>query len=290
MNLSQDPNLSDFVPAPRRSLDLGPEDEKAIPAVPQSSGAVPSPHVRLPGSHPNVATAQPSSWSRLISFTLINACLTSVALHLSVLLALATITFLTTRPDIVVFTLETAENVAIEPLEDLSIDWTLETPFEAPVQDHNQAPPLEHMTSPEPPALATPEPLMESWVWDDSLKILDDFGDRHLASSETAAPPLAQGSATFFGVNAQDNSIVFLVDRSGSMKGERWNAARAELLTAIDKLMPKQKFFVILFNVTPHPMPCLYATNQPVPATINNKQQVTDWLMEQVSRWGTPPR
>jgi len=72
------------------------------------------------------------------------------------------------------------------------------------------------------------------------------------AASLTAAGDGEGGRGTgdggFFGVPLKDNSIVFVLDRSGSMQGGRIQRVQYELQSAINGLAPDQLFNVLLYN------------------------------------------
>jgi len=55
-------------------------------------------------------------------------------------------------------------------------------------------------------------------------------------------------SGVFFGVPLTENSIVFVLDRSGSMQGGRIQRVHYELQSAINGLAPDQFFNVLLYN------------------------------------------
>lgn len=62
----------------------------------------------------------------------------------------------------------------------------------------------------------------------------------------------SDGETTFFGAKAVGSSFIFVVDRSASMQGtgtlQPLEAAKAELLAAIQKLDDKQRFHIIFYN------------------------------------------
>lgn len=62
----------------------------------------------------------------------------------------------------------------------------------------------------------------------------------------------SDGETTFFGAKAVGSSFMFVVDRSASMQGtgtlQSLEAAKAELLAAIQKLDDKQRFHIIFYN------------------------------------------
>jgi hypothetical protein len=58
----------------------------------------------------------------------------------------------------------------------------------------------------------------------------------------------------FFATETQAESVVFVVDCSGSMEGSRIQRTRAELAQSILALKHRQRFFVCFFNSAPIPM------------------------------------
>jgi hypothetical protein len=60
-------------------------------------------------------------------------------------------------------------------------------------------------------------------------------------------PKLHQG-ANYYGIHAQGNRFVFVVDSSTSMAGIRWESAVRELLTCLGRLPADSEFYVIFFS------------------------------------------
>ena len=84
---------------------------------------------------------------------------------------------------------------------------------------------------------------------------------------------------TFFGISATGHTFVYILDKSGSMGGDRYRRAADELIRSVDALHSTQQFYVFLFSdeVTamfdsPSPLPL------PVRATTQNKQRLATWL------------
>lgn len=61
-------------------------------------------------------------------------------------------------------------------------------------------------------------------------------------------------SANFFGLEATGNIFCFVVDCSGSMRGEPFAATKQELLKTISQLKPNQRFCVFFFSQKLFPM------------------------------------
>jgi hypothetical protein len=56
------------------------------------------------------------------------------------------------------------------------------------------------------------------------------------------------GGTSFFGIASQGSRFCYIVDRSGSMMGDRLNAAKAELISSLKKLPDFVKFYVLFYN------------------------------------------
>lgn len=86
-------------------------------------------------------------------------------------------------------------------------------------------------------------------------------------------PPWRQTS--FFGIRAQGQLFIYVVDCSGSMIDEdRLIRAKHELRRSVLGLQPPQKFKIIFYNDRPVPMP----GDLPKPADWASKDQMIRWL------------
>lgn len=72
-------------------------------------------------------------------------------------------------------------------------------------------------------------------------------------------------SANFFGLEATGNIFCFVVDCSGSMRGDPFVATKQELLKTISQLKPNQRFSVFFFNQKVFPMSM---EDQPPPTAV----------------------
>ncbi len=98
-------------------------------------------------------------------------------------------------------------------------------------------------------------------------------------------PPWRQ--ASFFGIRAQAQFVVYVVDCSGSMlDDDRLTRAKNELRQSINRLQFPQRFYVIFYN--DHPLPML--GDLPRSADLSAKQQVGQWLRLVTADGGTEPR
>jgi hypothetical protein len=98
-------------------------------------------------------------------------------------------------------------------------------------------------------------------------------------------PPWRQTS--FFGVRAQGQVFIYVVDCSGSMlDDDRLIRAKAELRRSIERLQFPQRFYVIFYNDRPIPM----LGDLPRPADLGAKGQLNHWLRLIQPDGGTDPR
>jgi len=84
--------------------------------------------------------------------------------------------------------------------------------------------------------------------------------------------------AEFYGVRAQGQRFVFVVDNSLSMNGGRFEAACIELMRSVGRMTPNQQFYVLFFSDTAYPMFHPEVVNHMLPATDENKQRLAQWL------------
>jgi len=98
-------------------------------------------------------------------------------------------------------------------------------------------------------------------------------------------------AAEYFGTVARGDRFVYVLDHSGSMSGERFQRAAAELLRSLDQLDPDQLFYVVLFS---HVMRRMFddADKEPhmLPATPGNRQRLRKWLESITASGGTDPK
>jgi hypothetical protein len=82
-------------------------------------------------------------------------------------------------------------------------------------------------------------------------------------------------TARFFGLQAQGDSFVFVVDSSGSMEGNRFRRACAELRRTLEELDPEQRYSVIFYSTYKYPMP---GPKEMLPATPENVAKTVRWI------------
>jgi hypothetical protein len=88
----------------------------------------------------------------------------------------------------------------------------------------------------------------------------------------------------FFGTRARADSVVFIVDMSGSMEGHRFDRAVEELTHSLNLLQPTQKFFIFFYNGVTFPMEINGVTHHSdripklVPATVGIRAKAIKWI------------
>jgi hypothetical protein len=100
------------------------------------------------------------------------------------------------------------------------------------------------------------------------------------AARQPAASPGPGTAMDLFPVEAGCKTVVYVIDRSGSMGLNGGLAvAKLELLASLDHLGPEVRFQVILYNRSSEPL-LIGGRTDLVPATPENKRQVTRYLTD----------
>ena len=124
-------------------------------------------------------------------------------------------------------------------------------------EDENQSDPLvpEAETAVDPAitelteATTTTESLTESSLEIEIDAGAGDIGDREGGSLTTGTG--GGGGASFFGLEAQGSRFAYIVDRSSSMRGEKMDRTRAELIRSVTGLMENGEFLVVFYSDAP---------------------------------------
>lgn len=212
--------------------------------------------------------------------------LTSMIIHLVVLLTLALWTVNATRKAVVSLEMDANNYSLLTELEDLDFD-TVELQTESDSESMPET--HEDVLSEFQPELQLNE------MADAPLQIEDPLGGdasqlaRLTQELNSRELELGAGESSFFGIETTGQSVVYIVDRSGSMGGQRWEDATGELLKSVRSLKSDQKFFVYLFSDACHPMPQLAGRNKLVPASEENKKAFEKWLTSQQPDETTKP-
>ena len=114
--------------------------------------------------------------------------------------------------------------------------------------------------------------------------------DAEPSDGEAKEEPIrGKGFASFCGLEAKGYRFVFIVDSSGSMQGERFNAACQELMTSITDLDEHQSFYVIFFNATEYPQAYPQVDNEMSPAGLASTERLAAWMRGVVPNGWTNP-
>jgi len=90
-------------------------------------------------------------------------------------------------------------------------------------------------------------------------------------------------------VSPEVESVVFVIDKSGSMDGNRIVRTKAALVKSIHRLHPEQSFCVFLFDDRSVPLNPLNGKAKLKPATKGNVRKVTELIEEVTASRGTQP-
>ena len=90
---------------------------------------------------------------------------------------------------------------------------------------------------------------------------------------------------SFFGTVSRGNKFVFIIDKSGSMSGNRLAAAKKELCSTLKGLKPTDKFMIYFFSDAAQAMPA----RAMLAGTPKNIQWATDWVRGRSVDGGTNP-
>lgn len=133
----------------------------------------------------------------------------------------------------------------------------------------------------------TPPPAVPSKPSDgpDVMALGDlKFTDRSASTGKVPSSG-APTSPAFFGVKGLGTRFVYVVDRSGSMTGDRFTAACTELKKSIRSLKPGMAFHVIFYDSDYEVMPGTPLT----PVTTESVNKAIGWIDQQTPRGGTQP-
>jgi len=106
-------------------------------------------------------------------------------------------------------------------------------------------------------------------------------------TGDGASAGAGAAATTFFDVPAQGRSVIYVIDRSGSMgAGGRLDLARREVLASLQKLAPEVRFQVIAYNRFAEPLR-IAGHSDLLAATPENKQQTAAVLAGLLPEGGT---
>ena len=97
------------------------------------------------------------------------------------------------------------------------------------------------------------------------------------------------GNDSPLNVGPEVNSVVFVIDKSGSMSGNKFERTKQSLLKSLSRLEIAQSFCVILFDDASHSLNSINGHGRLSPATQNNISNVKTQLDRVVAVGGTQP-
>jgi Ca-activated chloride channel family protein len=131
-----------------------------------------------------------------------------------------------------------------------------------------------------------------------SFKLPDEPAPPKVVTPAPVAPGIPDGRPTrgasgkaggtgseFMGVKSNARHVIYVIDFSGSMNGERFAHTRLELKRSIERLPEDGSFLVIFFDEGFMVMP----PGRLVPATSRNKSLAKAWIDSMDTRGGTEP-
>jgi hypothetical protein len=162
-----------------------------------------------------------------------------------------------------------------QPFEPAIRDIAGESPSANTVQASPQMRSPTSSGNPDSPRLPQPQPLAGSVV--------------DLPSIQRRGRPTKMEHVEFFKTRSDAKSVAFVVDCSGSMAGQSFERARAELARSITNLQSGQSFYVVFFNHDFVPMFNNFQNPFMAEASPDRKAQVLDWLSTLHAHGGTNP-
>ncbi len=193
----------------------------------------------------------------------------SILVHVTLLLILASLVLVQSEPEKLV--LMASPSTSEDVLEEIVID-----PMPMEITE-----PTEEMQSEAPPEAQQEVAIEIPDATPDFLGAVS--GD---AVKPPAMPSIETGQGddapskkpTFFGSKFAAINYVFVIDNSNSMTGGRFETAINELMITVNRLTPKQRFYVIFYSDTAYPMMHPRPAKELVSATPQNKQLLFRWL------------
>lgn len=213
------------------------------------------------------------------------AWLISAVVHVAILLALAAIGIQTQRPkDQVAITGSATEvsEVSMETFEMESSEPAAEPTESAPSEVEYDLSPDGALAITDISTDATPAP---------PSSVTSSISSSASAAAAVSLKSDSDAKIQFCGVEGGGNHFVYLVDCSSSMKAG-FQSARKELLSSIEALTPKQRFYVVFFDAKPDYMRLRDASRdepRSVFATTENKAALRRWAMRVAMDRGKAP-
>jgi len=259
-------------PVPPSPITAGPPPLRPIPLPPNSS-SVDSRH--LP-SRPTVGHAasddvDPSLGRMLIDVLQRREFAVTVAssvVHMLLILLLALFHFSTPKRAPIQLTASVDQPAAVPDLQ-ISSQFEMPTVARGPLI-RSAAQPVAPKFEPAPVGL---NPAMPKTVAGFEAAL---FGD---AARSGGAEGL--DAVSFFNSTVTAQRIVFVVDASTSMRGDKFDRAKEELLTAVSNLNPRQRFYVYFFSDKDYAMLAPRSPSDMLPLTTPNWEALVRWVEDQ---------
>ncbi|MEO1526793.1 MAG: hypothetical protein AAFX06_15260 [Planctomycetota bacterium] len=154
-------------------------------------------------------------------------------------------------------------------------------PIETPAAESAAASPPPQQPQPVDDAGAPPSQTSES----------GSHSGANASTGSTGSSSNAEGaSGSFFGISAEGHEFVYILDRSSSMRGSRYQRAASELIRSVSELSEQQSFYVFLFSKNTVRLFGTRAEPACVPATEENKERLRRWLGKTAPDGNTDPR
>ncbi len=177
--------------------------------------------------------------------------LTSLILHLSLILILALVSVSDGGKKVIDLIAATTDSVHVEPITEVKV--VLETEeIETLAEDTliSDADLVDDQDLESLIDLSSASELKTSI----NGQLFESLATEGLSSTNATSSNGGGGGASFFGIDGSGSDFVYIVDCSGSM-GEtvsrslqRWDLAKQELKKSINELKPDQKFLILLYN------------------------------------------
>jgi hypothetical protein len=101
--------------------------------------------------------------------------------------------------------------------------------------------------------------------------------------------PTVKFKNQFFGEEFDGESVVFVLDASSSMQGERFRRAINELQNSLKRMKSKQRFYVILYNEQVRPLFAPDPVTHLIESSPANRNRTIRWLKQQKPQALTDP-
>lgn len=111
-------------------------------------------------------------------------------------------------------------------------------------------------------------------------------GSKKSSASASSGKAGREGEGSIFDYKGHGTKFVYVIDFSSSMIGDRFEAAKTELIRSIEGLTESKKFYVIFYDHLEEPMP---GRNVLRSASENTKRRAINWIRSMGTRGGTDP-